>query len=57
MSARCLGFGENEGKCENEAGSTHSPYWCQECDEKRRAHISAQMEAIMARFDEAGAGL
>lgn len=48
---RCIGFGEFEGDCEAEAGSTHSGLWCQRCDDLRRAHIDARMKEIMARFD------
>lgn len=52
MKPLCIGFGKREGRCLNDAGSTHSQLWCQECDDARRAHITKQMEAISARFEE-----
>jgi hypothetical protein len=48
---RCIGFGEHEGSCDNEAGSTHSDHWCQRCDELRRAHITARLEDLGRRWD------
>lgn len=45
----CIGFGEYEGKCQNEAGTPWTPYWCPRCDALRRGHISAQLEAIMQK--------
>lgn len=56
QEARCLGFGEREDVCDNEAGSTHSHLWCQECDDARRAHITAQMEKISASDGAANNG-
>lgn len=47
----CIGFGKHDGRCENEAGSTHSALWCQRCDDLRMAHLDAQMMKIAARFD------
>jgi hypothetical protein len=47
----CIGFGEFEGTCENEAGdSPWSKLWCLRCDRLRLDHITAQMEKISARF-------
>ena len=42
----CIGFGEYEGKCQNEAGTPWTPYWCPRCDELRRKHISDQLDAM-----------
>ena len=49
----CIGFGEREGVCTNEAGTPWTPLWCDECDEQRRAHISAQFEKMDAGFSRA----
>ncbi len=46
MSKLCIGFGKREGRCLNEAGSSHSQLWCQECDDARRKHISNQLNKI-----------
>lgn len=46
---RCAGFPE-AGSCDNAAGSTHSPDFCQACDDLRRAHIDK-------RFGEIGENL
>lgn len=43
---KCLGYGEKEGKCKNEAGTPWSPHWCPECDKIRRETIAKQMEEI-----------
>lgn len=47
---KCIGFGEYEGKCDNEAGTKWTPHWCLRCDELRRAHITRQLEDIGKRF-------
>jgi len=44
----CLGFGELDGICKQPAGSMWSDHWCQECDKKRIASISASLEQIEA---------
>jgi len=49
---RCIGFGMKDGVCANDAGSTHSELWCQECDDERRAHINGQLQKIAERFEE-----
>ncbi len=46
----CIGFGEQEGRCQNIAGTPWTPLWCGPCDEARRAHISRQLENIAASF-------
>jgi hypothetical protein len=51
---RCLGWAEQEGRCENEAVSKWGPLWCQTCDEKRIAHLSAQFAAISESFGPSG---
>ena len=50
---RCIGFGEFEGKCANEAGTKWTPYWCERCDQLRMAHISKSLEEIDASFSAA----
>lgn len=51
---KCVGFGPHEDKCENEAGTPWTPYWCPRCDEMRREHISRRLEQI--RGDDGRAG-
>lgn len=49
---RCAGFDE-EGKafaCPNEPGTPWSPVWCLECDKRRRARLSVQLEDLASRF-------
>lgn len=46
----CIGFGKRENRCLNDAGSSHSQLWCQECDDERMAHLSRQFEEIDAGF-------
>jgi hypothetical protein len=48
---RCLGFGDKEGKCDKVAGTTRTPYWCQECDDARCGHITARLEAMIDRMN------
>lgn len=48
---RCLGFGEFEGKCQNEAGTSASPFWCPRCDGLRRDHISKQLDEINSKIE------
>lgn len=43
---KCIGFGPHEGKCDNEAGTARTPYWCQRCDDLRVKHISRRLESI-----------
>lgn len=47
---RCIGFGEREGVCRNEAGGPprDNPIWCGECDTARIAYISGQFKKIEA---------
>ncbi len=43
---KCGGFGEFRGCCTNQEGSTHSPHWCQRCDDLRRSHINKQLNKL-----------
>ncbi len=54
--SKCIGFGDKEGCCDNEAGTQWGPLWCLECDEKRIAHIDAQMQKISTKFAAASTG-
>lgn len=48
----CIGFGVMEGSCEKPVGSKwNSPYFCQECDEKRIDHITKGMNKLAEKFD------
>ncbi len=47
---KCIGYGDKAGKCKAEAGTPWSPYWCRECDEKRRQAITKQLDAIMEKM-------
>jgi hypothetical protein len=47
--SRCIGFGELEDSCEEEA-TTRAGLWCPACEAARRVAITAQFEAIGARF-------
>jgi hypothetical protein len=49
---KCIGYGEFEGKCDNDAGSTHSEYWCQRCDDIRLATIDASLEGMIERLGQ-----
>lgn len=42
----CIGFGALKGKCERIAGTRWTPYWCEQCDELRRATITAQLNEL-----------
>jgi hypothetical protein len=52
MAETCIGYGEREGVCENEAGTPWTRLWCLPCDEERRAALTRQMAEITAAFDE-----
>ena len=49
---KCIGFGEFEGKCLNEAGTKWSPYWCERCNALRFEHIDKRFAKLGKRFDE-----
>jgi len=50
---KCIGFGEKEGKCGKPISVKYqSPYWCDECEEMRRRHISSQLENMLASFPD-----
>lgn len=42
---RCYGWPVGQA-CANKPGTKWGPNWCQSCDEKRLAHISAQLKKI-----------
>ena len=48
----CIGFGEFEGKCKNPAGASHSPHWCQRCDDLRIDHLTEQFKKMSDRFGQ-----
>jgi hypothetical protein len=48
--SRCIGFGEREGGCKNEAGTPWTHLWCSQCDEERRAYLTGQFEALSEMF-------
>lgn len=41
----CAGF-PRRGGCPNPPGTPWTDYWCSSCDERRRASLSAQFDAI-----------
>lgn len=49
---KCIGYGQYEGKCENKAGTIHSDYWCQRCDDIRLKKITENMENILIEMEE-----
>lgn len=51
MKRICDGFGEKHGTCTNVAGTPWTPYWCHECDQKRRDHITARFEEIAKKME------
>ena len=44
---KCVGFGEYEDICTNEAGTPWTPYWCARCDEIRKESISKNFEDMV----------
>lgn len=44
---KCIGFGPKEGKCKNEIDKTYSMFWCRECEDARRTHISKQLDELV----------
>ena len=54
--SKCIGFGEYEGKCANEAGKAfniadgeHS-YWCPRCEKLRQKYVEKQFKKIDQLF-------
>ena len=43
---RCVGFMDTEGKCQNKPGTPWTPYWCKDCDEKRRKFITERLTSM-----------
>jgi hypothetical protein len=46
---KCIGYGEKEGKCTNEAGTPWTPHWCKECDQVRRDTITKQLQGLIKK--------
>lgn len=46
---KCRGFGEKEGKCQNEANE--NGFFCPECEEKRVEHIDKRLHEIMDEME------
>lgn len=49
---RCIGFGQHEGNCENEAGTERTAHWCQRCDDMRIDHISKRFDEMEKRMKD-----
>lgn len=49
---KCIGFGDKEGKCENEVDLNINPYWCPECNEVRVKKISSNLDDMIENFPE-----
>ncbi len=49
---RCQGFDQNGKRfaCPNPPGTPWTPAWCWECDERRRARLTKQLENLAAWF-------
>ena len=48
---KCIGFGDNQNKCNNNAGKDlRGPLWCKECNDKRIAHIDKQLKILHKNF-------
>lgn len=48
----CPGYDDdgNGFKCDDATGTPWTPVWCLSCDERRRARITRQLEALAASF-------
>jgi hypothetical protein len=55
-TTKCLGYGDREGKCDQEAGTPWTPYWCPACDKVRREAITASLEAMAPEVPGHGVG-
>ena len=51
---RCIGYGDTEGLCKNQAEKTQTNggVWCKECNKRRLAAIEKQFADMMDRFGE-----
>ncbi len=50
---KCIGFGIKERRCKSSSNEKHqSKYWCDECEENRRKHITKQLEGLLASIQE-----
>ena len=47
---KCIGYGEKEGTCNNQADTPWGPYWCEKCNQ-------ARMKNIVKRFGGIGKDL
>lgn len=45
---RCVGFGDQAGKCKNEP--LPGRYWCRSCDKRRIDHIDSQFKGLAKQF-------
>ncbi len=59
QTMQCIGYGEYENQCCNQAGGKMKPkskLWCDRCKKLRRSTITKQLEGILASFpsDETG---
>jgi len=55
---KCIGYGEYENQCLNQAGGEIKPkskHWCDRCEKLRRSIITQQMESILKSFKSEGA--
>lgn len=50
-STKCIGYGEFEGQCDQDAGTPWTTLWCMRCDELRREMITESLEKICAKFN------
>jgi hypothetical protein len=50
MEAKCLGFGEFTGKCENVPGK--NLYWCDRCNSLRIAYLDERFSKFMSELKE-----
>ncbi len=51
---RCYGYDENGNlfDCPNEPGTPWTPYWCEECDGRRKAGISRNLADLRAGLED-----
>lgn len=50
---KCLGYDDkgNHFDCPNVAGTPWTHLWCHDCDERRKARITRQLEEIVESFN------
>lgn len=55
---KCIGFGEYEGRCENQSnGERQNPNWCDRCDKLRHRRITGQREDILKSYKKDWEGI